>query len=1234
MNGSTGGDAGVVTRRTSKRSVSAADLEPINGATGPKKRDNPTTSASLQLQPQALQHDAYDYASSVTNNVASAPLPRQTPTIRELDAAEIEELELVLEFRSPDLLDHWKDDWSGNLVFVEKDILNPSVKSTTNNNKKQRKAFRQPLYQWARHSDSHLRLLKNLFCHCCRSPKVPATVKKIVAAIESETNGDTILHWYHRASYDRQVLAEDGWTTTKAAPIGATGGPALIGDALLMDNSDAVVIAYIHDADIGDLWKCLWTEDYIAFDLEAEELLDAKRKWDKRQSAQQQQQAQEQTQTTDALPKSASIGMKPRGDRASRAVVSSEFTVKGIEHGIVLASSYARGARQTVYWPARVMHASESGWGGAGGGGGATNGSSGSATVRRNISKQKIDLVFLAPYWSPDEVIGRTAPSLSENGESIFNSHPLFHVETVDALDERLQEYTFANNERIDLTQLQMSFRFTGLPKSAFSRYMDAHRLALALRTYAETHLKGSYTATDRATAGLFETHPMSVQAPLFPPVILHLPYGFILSQLPRSIGERNSFEPVLNLEKMVKRMKPPYCWGDDDTAADSIGTPNSRQRTTDESSPGVPWWRNADGDKENGKDYSHDIEEFMKDYPLLNDSLNRYYDSPPLVGVQACVAQLLTQIATEHEAGATGADLSARRNKLVASWAVAKRLGDESLATLLRRTAGPVLAQWREIAEKIYKYILRVFSDSKTSGPGFSLVITDPRCNSHRTTGGSFERPVRLPAALKGAKIAGVGTDERVHLLTSVPNSYIELVESKLLVKAHCSTYLKRMKTRCAAARVDDDVLVLTDNTDGEGGEDTRKLKMMPMLTFWAFIILILHRLHHPVGSRGTWLAAVTGVAAAVAATEMVVRGEYVNAFCVTRPPGHHAGRSIHAMKAISNGFCILNTVACTALHAVSPVCDGGLGLSRVCVIDFDVHHGNGTQDILCSTFDPRFLYVSLHAGGAEVNGRPLDDDPNHELHDLGNRNKQTGIYPGRCGDSSPHEGVLNIPLGARVTSHGVGTALLNKVTPRVEAFSPDLIILSAGFDAHKNDPMGLGGLQAEDFGHITQVACQIAFKCCSGRVVSVLEGGYGVPCCRPQVDLFLPKPRSTGSSDKASTVSEHISLRGDNGQSLTSVQADATVLTDEGLSATTDGNLSTTTLLSDSKVDAVAIVPSRKRPIASKLLDLGDDLPDDMDDQVPVALQIRLEKCHVEGFVECVCHHVKSLIQCNTTG
>lgn len=345
--------------------------------------------------------------------------------------------------------------------------------------------------------------------------------------------------------------------------------------------------------------------------------------------------------------------------------------------------------------------------------------------------------------------------------------------------------------------------------------------------------------------------------------------------------------------------------------------------------------------------------------------------------------------------------------------------------------------------------------------------------------------------------------------------------------------------------------------------------------------------------------------MATAITATEKIVNGNCVNAFCATRPPGHHAGRTLHCMKAVSNGFCILNPVACAALYAATPLSEKGLGLRRVCVIDFDVHHGNGTQDILCSTYDPRFLYISLHAGGPRVNGMPVEDDLKNELNHNGK--PQSGIYPGKCGDSSPHEGVLNIPLGDRVTSQEVGLALVSKVTPRVNAFLPDLIILSAGFDAHKNDPMKLGTLCSRDYGHITEVACRLASKCCSGRILSILEGGYGVPCCRPQETTMLP-----------STISTCVDI------TPTGQVPDKVEDTELKSNPTPQGTGSEFTSSS-------VILPSESRPPPMKLLDLEEELPSDMDDKVTYSLQKLVDKCHEDGFVECVYEHVRSLSHCS---
>jgi hypothetical protein len=176
-----------------------------------------------------------------------------------------------------------------------------------------------------------------------------------------------------------------------------------------------------------------------------------------------------------------------------------------------------------------------------------------------------------------------------------------------------------------------------------------------------------------------------------------------------------------------------------------------------------------------------------------------------------------------------------------------------------------------------------------------------------------------------------------------------------------------------------------------------------------------------------------------------------------------------------------------------------------------------------------------------------------------------------------------LNIPLGGKFTAMGVGNALVSQVAPRVEDFSPDLIILSAGFDGHKFDPLRLGGLSAEDYGHITQVACDMAHTFCGGRVLSIMEGGYGVPCCRPQEDLFLPQ---------------------------SAINHESSQLTNDSAFDDEDENM-----------------VRELRPQPTSFADLGDDLPSDMDDQVTYDLQKSLEKCHAEGFQECVREHVRSL-------
>jgi cytidylate kinase len=241
--------------------------------------------------------------------------------------------------------------------------------------------------------------------------------------------------------------------------------------------------------------------------------------------------------------------------------------------------------------------------------------------------------------------------------------------------------------------------------------------------------------------------------------------------------------------------------------------------------------WMNGTPDKNDADEERAAITHFMTDFPLLNASFNRFYNSAPLVAVLSTLTRLLSQLGEEEELldNIDSTPLDVRKMKLqslIASWSILKKLGEESLASLISTVASkPVIREWRRAAEKIYHFMVAMFADGKNMGNGLSVVATDANCNGHITSNGSLERQVRLPAAVKGAKLAGAGCDgSMTRLITTIPARYIEYAETKILPKAHDVLYLKRMKTRCAAARTDDEVLVLTDDSDGEGGEDTGK--------------------------------------------------------------------------------------------------------------------------------------------------------------------------------------------------------------------------------------------------------------------------------------------------------------------------------------------------------------------------------------------------------------------------
>ena len=196
----------------------------------------------------------------------------------------------------------------------------------------------------------------------------------------------------------------------------------------------------------------------------------------------------------------------------------------------------------------------------------------------------------------------------------------------------------------------------------------------------------------------------------------------------------------------------------------------------------------------------------------------------------------------------------------------------------------------------------------------------------------------------------------------------------------------------------------------------------------------------------------------AAVAAVDSVIDGTARRAFALGRPPGHHATAS-QAM-----GFCLLNSVAIATAHAISR------GRSRVAIIDWDVHHGNGTQDIFYRRSD--VLYCSIH---------------------------QSPWYPGTgaATETGGGDGIgttLNIPLPGGSGYETYRSALTDVIAPAVQSFRPELILISAGFDAHQNDPLGQMRLTDEDFMLMTNTVIQLADDLCDGMLVAVLEGGYDI--------------------------------------------------------------------------------------------------------------------------------------------
>ena len=217
---------------------------------------------------------------------------------------------------------------------------------------------------------------------------------------------------------------------------------------------------------------------------------------------------------------------------------------------------------------------------------------------------------------------------------------------------------------------------------------------------------------------------------------------------------------------------------------------------------------------------------------------------------------------------------------------------------------------------------------------------------------------------------------------------------------------------------------------------------------------------------SPGSKQATLDAVGSIIAAIDGVQSKEFQNAFCAVRPPGHHAEKN----KAM--GFCIYNNVAVGAQYLLDKY-----KLNKVAIVDFDVHHGNGTQDIF---FDnEKVLYISTH---------------------------QYPFYPGTGGDNEKgkYNNIFNVPLPAGTTSEEYLNAY-EFVIKKLKEFKPEFILFSAGFDAHENDPLAQFQLKSKDFYELTKRTLSLAKSCCNGKVVSILEGGYDLNALKESVDYHV---------------------------------------------------------------------------------------------------------------------------------
>lgn len=303
------------------------------------------------------------------------------------------------------------------------------------------------------------------------------------------------------------------------------------------------------------------------------------------------------------------------------------------------------------------------------------------------------------------------------------------------------------------------------------------------------------------------------------------------------------------------------------------------------------------------------------------------------------------------------------------------------------------------------------------------TALFSHPDCRRHDMGSGHPECPQRLDAIFDRFRATGLDAVLAPH---EAP-----LASPAALARAHSAAYVQEVNAALAA--------VATSGQPRSLDPDTT-------------------------ACPATAKAALRAAGAAIAATDAVLDGTATNAFCAVRPPGHHATRDAVM------GFCFFNNVAVAARHALDV-----RGLQRVAIVDFDVHHGNGTEDIVAG--DERILMVSIF---------------------------QSRLYP-FSGDTPLDPTSVNLPLRAGATGDTVRALVQSHWLPALDAFAPQMIFISAGFDAHREDPLGQLALVEADYAWITQQLMAVAQRHAQGRIVSCLEGGYALSALGRSVEAHV---------------------------------------------------------------------------------------------------------------------------------